>query len=64
MLALLKALYGKEPDAQLVSVRGYDFDFHRSLSGQTRETSERAVTYIREWLGNHGHGGVFPSEGA
>lgn len=62
LLALLKALYGKEPDARLVSVRGYDFDFHRGLSGKTREISGRAVAYIRQWLGERGHGGVFPSE--
>jgi len=35
-LAFLKSLYSQEPVAYIVSVRGYDFDFQRRLSPQTR----------------------------
>lgn len=51
MLALLKALYGREPAARLVSVRGYDFNFHRRLSPPTRDGAADASAEIRRWLG-------------
>ncbi len=35
LLALLKTLYQAEPTGRLVSIRGYDFDFHRNLSEKT-----------------------------
>jgi len=35
-LALLQALYGREPEGHIVSIRGYDFDFHHNLSEATR----------------------------
>jgi len=50
LLALLKALYGREPAACLVSVRGYDFDFHRCLSPQTEALVEAAAVRIVGWL--------------
>ncbi len=34
-LALLQAIYGREPEGHIVSIRGYDFDFHHTLSGPT-----------------------------
>ncbi len=45
-LALLKALYHQEPTGHLVSLRGYDFDFHRDLSSETEALVEPAVGYI------------------
>jgi hydrogenase maturation protease len=50
LLALLKALYGVEPAGHLVSIRGYDFDFHRDLSTNTRALVESAADCILEIL--------------
>ena len=46
LLALLKTLYGAEPAGCLVSIRGYDFDFHRELSASTRALVEPAAVCI------------------
>ena len=46
ILALLKALYQREPTAYLVSIRGYNFDFHRNLSPDTASLVEPAAEYI------------------
>jgi hydrogenase maturation protease len=45
-LALLKALYHHEPAGHLVSLRGYDFDFHRRISAETEALVGPAVEYI------------------
>jgi hydrogenase maturation protease len=50
LLALLKTLYGVEPAGHLVSIRGYDFDFHRDLSTNTRALVESAADCILEIL--------------
>jgi hydrogenase maturation protease len=50
LLALLKTLYGAEPVGHLVSIRGYDFDFHRNLSVNTRALVESAADCILEIL--------------
>ncbi len=46
LLALLKLLNHPEPSGHLVSIRGYDFDFHRDLSEDTRSLVEPAVDCI------------------
>ncbi|MDA8123624.1 MAG: hydrogenase maturation protease [Deltaproteobacteria bacterium] len=56
LLAFLKALYGRDPLGHLVSLRGYDFDFHRHLSAKAKRWSKQAVQYIEQWLSAHGHG--------
>lgn len=50
LLALVKALYGREPMGCLVSVRGYDFDFHRGFSPRTGALVEAAADRIERWL--------------
>jgi hydrogenase maturation protease len=50
MLALLKSIYQREPAGHLVSIRGYDFDFHRDLSADTKALVEPAVEYILQSL--------------
>ena len=50
ILALVKALYHREPAGHLVSIRGYNFDFHRDLSEATRALVEPAVDYILQSL--------------
>lgn len=49
-LALSQALYGSAPSAILVSVRGYEFGFARTLSPRTDELVEQAVDRVWEWL--------------
>ena len=46
ILALLKLLHHEGPTGHLVSIRGYDFDFHRDLSADTKALVEPAVEYI------------------
>ena len=50
LLALLKSIYRQEPEGHLVSIRGYDFDFHRNLSADTRVLVDPAVEYILQSL--------------
>ena len=50
ILALVKALYHREPAGYIVSIRGYDFDFHRNLSADTKAHIEPAVDYILQSL--------------
>jgi hydrogenase maturation protease len=53
LLALLKTLYHHEPMGNLVSIRGYDFDFHRDLSVDTKVLVGPAVDYILQLLNEH-----------
>jgi hydrogenase maturation protease len=46
LLALLKSLHHREPAGHIVSIRGYDFDFHRNLSADTEALVEKAVDHI------------------
>lgn len=45
-LAFLKALYQCEPEAYLVSIRGHDFDFKRTLSPETQALVRPAVDAV------------------
>jgi hydrogenase maturation protease len=46
LIAYLKAMYQCEPEAHLVSVRGYEFDFRRTLSCQVQAAVRPAVDII------------------
>ena len=47
LLALTRELFGKEPEAWLVGVRGYEFDsFHEGLSRRARSNLAAAVDYL------------------
>jgi hydrogenase maturation protease len=50
LLALLKMLCNVEPVGYLLSIRGYDFDFHRNLSKSTEALVDRAVEKIMQLL--------------
>ncbi|MCE5261903.1 MAG: hydrogenase maturation protease [Deltaproteobacteria bacterium] len=50
LLALVRALYGREPVGHLVSIRGHDFGFHRGLSPETHILMGRAVDHLLRWL--------------
>ena len=46
LLALLRAIHGRESTGNLVSVRGRDFDFHRRLSAEVEILVEPATECI------------------
>ena len=46
LLAFFEALHGHAPEGYLVSIRGYDFDFHRDLSPATAALIALAVKKI------------------
>jgi hydrogenase maturation protease len=50
LLALCEQLYAQTPEAILVSLRGYQFGFERSLSPETRALVEPATQEILAWL--------------
>lgn len=49
-LALAHSLYGHRPPAWLVSVRGYEFEFDRSLSPRTQQSADQAIELIAKWI--------------
>jgi molybdopterin-guanine dinucleotide biosynthesis protein A len=52
LLALLQAIRHVEPMGEIVSIRGYDFDFHQRLSGGTARMVQPAVEHILRRLGS------------
>lgn len=51
LLTFAQALYDAQPEAILVSVRGYQFGFERELSPWTAQLAEEAAEQIVEWVG-------------
>ncbi|MEM5775534.1 MAG: hypothetical protein AAGU05_11085 [Anaerolineaceae bacterium] len=51
-LSLAQTLYGRAPEAILVSVKGYSFNFTQTLSQYTEELMPQAVKAIMDWLGS------------
>jgi hydrogenase maturation protease len=49
-LAISEHVYGQRPRAVLVSVRGYEFGFVRSLSEKTAPLAAQAAQAIWEWI--------------
>ncbi len=52
VLSISATIYGHVPEAVLVSVRGYSFQFHRELSPQTAALTKVATEKIWGWI-NH-----------
>jgi len=50
LLSLCETIYGKKPDAALVSVLGHRFLFTRQLSEETSALVPQAVDLIWDWL--------------
>lgn len=50
-LALAYTLYGRVPEAALLSIRGYHFGYSTELSGQTAALLDPALGQIIDWLG-------------
>jgi len=46
LLAFLKTMYQSEPQAHMVSIRGYDFDFKRTLSPKVQALVQPAADAI------------------
>jgi hydrogenase maturation protease len=49
-VSILQHLYSHQPETLLVSIRGYQFRFSRSLSEKTNELSNQAINEIVEWI--------------
>ncbi|MCX6054635.1 MAG: hypothetical protein NTZ74_06955 [Chloroflexi bacterium] len=50
LLSITETLFQKFPETILVSVRGFDFGFSRSLSNSTAILSEQAADLIANWI--------------
>jgi hydrogenase maturation protease len=50
LLCFVDTMYKQVPEALLVSIRGYEFNFERSLSQATDELADQAADKIIEWL--------------
>lgn len=50
LMSICTVLHKQTPKAILVSVRGYEFQFKRSLSDATEELVDPAASKIIEWL--------------
>lgn len=50
LLSMCETIYGKKPEAVLLSVLGHRFLFSRELSGETAALVPQAVGLIWEWL--------------
>lgn len=49
-LAFAKSIYNSEPEAILVSVRGFEFNFSHHLSSKTKNLASQAEQIIWTWL--------------
>jgi len=50
LLALAQQLYGQAPAGELISIRGFDFDFGNELSAQTAEGVRQVVEELGQRL--------------
>jgi hydrogenase maturation protease len=50
LLSMCQTLYGKTPQAVLLSVRGYQFEFERQLSPETAALVPEALELILGWM--------------
>jgi hydrogenase maturation protease len=53
LLSMCETLYGRKPDAALLSVLGYRFLFSRQLSEETAALVPQALELIWKWLDAH-----------
>ena len=50
LLSLSESLYGRAPQAVLLSVRGYQFGFEHHLSTRTNAYANHAARILQDWL--------------
>ena len=59
VLAICEDTYKRTPEALLVAVRGYSFEFAEGLTGKARRNKDKALEYIKrlidQWRGKE-HG--------
>lgn len=49
-LALTRTIYASDPEAALLSIRGYQFGFARTLSTETTLLVEKAIDLLWNWV--------------
>ena len=54
LLSMCETIYGRKPDASLLSVLGYRFLFTRQLSEETAALVQQAVDLIWAWISERG----------
>ncbi len=54
LVSMCETLYGRKPDAALLSVLGHRFLFTRQLSAETASLVPQAVDLLRKWLNERG----------
>ena len=52
-LAMAQSLYGGNPQAILISVRGYEFGFEQALSARAQDLTEQAAGKINAWINDN-----------
>jgi hydrogenase maturation protease len=52
-MALTRTIYEKDPEAILLSVRGYAFGFGRELSAETSALVKKAVDLLWDWVNEY-----------
>jgi hydrogenase maturation protease len=50
VMCLTRDIYNATPEAKLVSVRGYQFEFRPDLSARTDQLANLAVKEIQDWI--------------
>lgn len=50
VLSIAATIYDKVPEAILVSIRGFSFEFNRELSARTAALAEEAAARIWKWV--------------
>ena len=60
VVALAEKLFGRRPDAYLLSVLGSDFDFGETLSSETSELAGRAIERLLQLVSERG---LLPGQG-
>jgi len=53
LLSIAKSLYHKQPDAVLLSIRGYEFGFFRTLSPQTQILVKETLPILLNWISDN-----------
>jgi len=56
VLSISTTIYDKIPEAVLVSVRGFHFEFERELSPKTAELAKKATERIWDWINGSNQG--------
>jgi hypothetical protein len=50
VLALCSELYSKEPDAFLLSIKGYSWEFGKEMSDRAKENLDKALIFLNKIL--------------